>query len=205
MFYAELNKGVYFSVLSIVLFKTNLFILETQSLVFIATSLDGFIADKNGGLDWLHSIPNPEQSDMGYAAFMNRVDAIVMGRKTFETVCSFDCVWPYSKPVFVLSTSLTEVPETHPGKVEIVNGSLSEVLQQIHQKGFSRLYIDGGTTIQSFLKENLIDELTLTNIPILLGGGAPLFGETPIPLEFDLQESKVYLNAIVQNRYRRKR
>ena len=74
---------------------------KTANRIFIATSLDGYIADSNGGIDWLHEIPNPEQLDMGFADFMAETDALVMGRKTFETVCGFDVEWPYSKPVFV--------------------------------------------------------------------------------------------------------
>jgi dihydrofolate reductase len=74
-----------------------------SNIVFIATSIDGYIADKDGGLDWLHATPNPDNHDLGYADLMSRIDALVMGRKTFDTVCGFDCDWPYSKPVFVLS------------------------------------------------------------------------------------------------------
>ena len=77
-----------------------------SNIVFIATSLDGYIADKDGELDWLQSIPNPENLDMGWVDFIERIDAVVMGRNTFDMVCSFDCDWPYSKPVFVLSNSL---------------------------------------------------------------------------------------------------
>lgn len=68
-----------------------------KNIVYIATSLDGYIADRDGGLDWLHSIPNPDHSDFGWAEFMAGVDALVMGRTTFETVCGFDCDWPYNK------------------------------------------------------------------------------------------------------------
>lgn len=75
--------------------------MNKKNSVFIATSLDGFIADKNGGIDWLHSLPNPDNDDMGYGAFMTQIDALIMSRKTFETVCGFDMDWPYTKPVFV--------------------------------------------------------------------------------------------------------
>jgi dihydrofolate reductase len=179
--------------------------MEKRNMVFIATSLDGYIADRNGGLEWLQSVPNPENQDMGYVDFINRVDAIVMGRNTFETVCSFDCEWPYSKPVFVLSNFLNEVPEKYEDKVQMVKGSVAEVLEQIHNKGFKQLYIDGGVTIQNFLKEDLIDELIITRIPILLGGGIRLFGELPKELAFEHIASKVYLDAVVQDSYLRKR
>jgi dihydrofolate reductase len=176
-----------------------------SNIVFIATSLDGCIADKDGGLDWLQSMPNPDNLDFGWADFFDRIDALVMGRKTFEKVCSFDCDWPYSKPVFVLSNSMKSIPEGYKGKAETIKGSLSEILESIHQKGYKHLYIDGGVTVQSFLKEDLIDEMIITVIPILLGDGIQLFGELPKPMEFEYVKTEVFLNAIVQNHYRRKK
>ena len=89
--------------------------------VYIATSLDGHIATSEGGLDWLNEVPNPEQSDYGFADFMSGIDAIVMGRNTFETVRSFG-VWPYERPVFVLSENLPEIPAELAGKAELVGG-----------------------------------------------------------------------------------
>ncbi len=171
--------------------------------VFIATSIDGYISDKNDELDWLHYIPNPDSIDMGYGKFTNRIDAIVMGRTTFETVCGFDIAWPYKKPLFVLSNTLLELPESYKTKAELVKGSLTEILEQIHKKGYHRLYIDGGTTIQSFLNEDLIDELVITTIPILLGGGSRLFAELTHELKFEHVESKEFLNDIVQSHYKR--
>lgn len=179
--------------------------MKSKNIVFIAKSLDGFIADKNGGIDWLNSIPNPDKIDMGYKALTERIDAIVIGRNTFEVVCSFDIEWPYTKPVFVLSNTLKILEEKHIGKVEVVKGSLTEILQYINGKGLSTLYIDGGTVVQSFLKEDLIDEMILTTIPVLLGGGIPLFGELTKIMEFEHVNSEVYLNALTQDRYRRKR
>lgn len=179
--------------------------MKKSNLVFIARSLDGYIADKNGGLDWLQSIPNPNNLDMGYDNFMQRIDAIVMGRTTFETVCNFDCEWPYQKPVFVLSTTLKSIPNAYKDKVKLAKGSLSEVLENINQQGYQCLYIDGGRTIQSFLKEDLIDEMIITTFPRLLGGGAALFSDLPQALEFEHLGSELYLNELVQDRYRRKR
>jgi dihydrofolate reductase len=177
--------------------------MKNRNSVFIATSIDGYVADKNGGIDWLHSIPNPDNIDMGYSEFTSQIDALVMGRTTFETVCGFDMDWPYEKPVFVLSNSLKELPEDYKGKAFLIKGTLTEILEQIHQKGYHQLYIDGGATIQGFLKEDLIDEITITIIPILLGGGSLLFSELSYALEFECTESKVYLNKIVQNHFRR--
>lgn len=176
-----------------------------RNKVFIAKSLDGFISDKNGGLEWLHSIPNPGNIDMGYSSFIEDIDAIVMGRDTFETVCSFDMAWPYKKPVFVLSRTLRTIGREYFGKAELINGPLRNVLAEINQKGYDRLYIDGGKTIQSFLKEDLIDEMIITTIPVLLGGGSRLFSDLPEKLEFEHMGTEVFLNEIVQSRYRRKR
>ena len=102
--------------------------MEKTNRVFIATSIDGYIADKNGGLDWLHSIPNPDNIDMGYAKFNSQIDAIVMGRRTFETVCGFDVDWPYQNPVFVLSNTLKDVPRKFKDKAQVIKGRLKEVL-----------------------------------------------------------------------------
>lgn len=128
-----------------------------------------------------------------------------MGRVTFETVLGFDIDWPYQKPVFVLSTTLTEIPEKYRGKAHLIKGSLKQVLSQIHEKGYNRLYIDGGRLIQSFLNEDLIDEMVITIIPVLLGSGTPLFGEVQKKLDFECKKSKLFLDAIVQNHFIRKR
>ena len=177
--------------------------MNKKNSVFIATSIDGYISDKTGGLDWLNAIPNPENDTMGYLEFMDTVDALVMGRTTFETVCGFDVDWPYTKPVFVLSTTLKELPESHKGKAFLVKGTLTEILDHIHTKGFPRLYIDGGTTIRNFLEADLIDEMILTTIPILLGGGSSLFSELPKEQRFELVKTKTFLSQIVQKHYSR--
>jgi dihydrofolate reductase len=172
------------------------------NVVFIGTSLDGYIADRDGGLDFLQSVPNPENDDLGYAEFMSRIDALLMGRKTYETVLGFGGDWPYSKPVFVLSNSLTSLPEHLIEKVELISGSLKQVVEELNKRDFHELYIDGGMLIQSFLKEDMIDELIITQVPILLGGGVSLFGTLPSHLEFEHITTKVHLDALVQSHYR---
>ena len=145
-----------------------------KNIVYVATSLDGFIAREDGELDWLTGFPNPGNSDYGFAEFMAGIDAVLMGRRTFETVLGFG-EWPYSKPVFVLSSTLTGVPERLKGKAEVVNGPLTGILSSLEARGIRRLYVDGGKTIQSFLREDLVDEMTLSIIPVVLGSGFPLF------------------------------
>ncbi len=171
--------------------------------VYIATSLDGYIARKDGSIDWLTEIPNPEQSDYGFSAFMERMDGVVMGRKTFELVTSFD-TWPYSKPVFVLSRTVKEIPSALRGKAECVNAPLEEVAESLKARGMNHLYIDGGKTIQSFLQLDLIDELIITLIPIILGSGIPLFAEMDREIRFERVKTETLSKDLVKNTYVRK-
>lgn len=179
--------------------------MEKKNIVFVAKSIDGFIAGKNGELDWLNTIPNPEGIDMGYAELIDRVDAIVMGRTTYEMVLSFGGDWHYTKHVFVLSNALKEVPAVLDGKVSIIKGSVEEVLSQIHEKGYNKLYIDGGKVVQDFLMADAIDELVLTTMPILLGDGVSLFGRLPNRMNFTQTKTEVFLDEVVQNTYSRKK
>ena len=169
--------------------------------VFIATSMDGFIAGKDGDISWLDTIPIPEGTDMGYHAFMDRTDAILMGRISFETVLGFGIDWPYAKPVFVWSRRSLTIPDELQEKVFPIQGRTSEVLSQLHALGHRRLYIDGGMTIQSFLKEDLIDEMIITTIPVVLGEGISLFGELHPPTWFSCVQSQIFADAIVQSHY----
>ena len=175
--------------------------MASKNKVFIATSLDGFIADKNGGIEWLDSIPEINTVDTGYNSFMAEIDALIMGRNTFEKVLSFGIEWPYEKPVFVLSNSLSQIPKELENQVFLINGSLNEVLKAVHSKGFTQLYIDGGAVIRSFLNENLIDEMIITTIPVLLGEGVSLFGDIQNRQMFQCKETKLFLESIVQSRF----
>ena len=171
-----------------------------SNYVYIATSLDGFIATTEGGTEWLEDIPNPEGSDFGFSDFIARVDAILMGRATFEKVLSFG-QWPYTKPVFVLSSRLESVPPELGSKARIVRGELVGVIEDLTSQGFENLYVDGGRLIQSLLRENLIDELIITRVPKLLGSGIPLFGELKQAVEFSHVETEVLENYLVKSRY----
>lgn len=175
-----------------------------KNIVFIAQSLDGYIAGPNGELDWLDSIPNPDKDDMGYLDLMNEVDAIIMGRKSFDFLSSYNGDWPYSKTMYVLSTTLKQIPAHLHDKASLINGTPQEVLSQLHTQGHTKLYIDGGITITHFLRGDLIDELRITTLPILLGKGIPLFGELEKQMEFRLIKSEVYLGQLVQSHYARK-
>lgn len=180
--------------------------IKARNRIFIATSIDGFIADKDGKIDWLHSIPNPDNNDLGYNRFISEIDAIIIGRKTFETVLSFGIKWPYKKPVFVLSKTLKKIPiQEKKAKIELIDGELKNIISSLNNRNYNRLYIDGGKTIQSFLEEDLIDEMIITIIPIVLGEGIPLISKKLNKIRFQCYETKIFLDQIVQNKFMRTR
>jgi dihydrofolate reductase len=174
-----------------------------RSIVFIGTSLDGFIARKNGDIDWLVQYANKE-AVQAYEKFMSRIDAIVIGRGTFEKVLSFPS-WPYEKKVFVLSTSIKEVPAALKEKVTILSMKPAELLTYLSGKRFSSIYVDGGKVIQDFLKADLIDELIISKAPVLLGSGIPLFGHLDTDLQFKHSRTETGSNGLVRSYYERKR
>jgi len=145
-----------------------------KAIVYIGTSLDGFIARTDGDFDWLSQFANDE-AFLDYGELIDRVDAIVIGRGTFEKVLSFPS-WPYAKKVFVLSTTIAETPESLQNKVTILSMNPGALLRHLSSLGYSTVYVDGGKVIQSFLKDDLVDELIISKAPILIGSGIPLFG-----------------------------
>ncbi len=168
-----------------------------QASVFIATSLDGYIARKDGGLDWL---PADGGEPHGYDEFIATVDALVIGRNTYETVLGFG-VWPFGdKPVFVLSTR--PIADAPPGAVvERMSGSPSGIVSQLGERGFRHAYVDGGITIQRFLSEGLIQRLIITRIPVLLGEGIPLFGALSGDVVLRHVATRQYASGLVQSEY----
>jgi dihydrofolate reductase len=168
-----------------------------KASVFIATSLDGFIARANGDLDWL---PPGGGEEHGYDAFMATVDALVIGRKTFETVLSFE-TWPYGeKPVFVLSTR-TLAPAPVGAAVERMSGAPAAIVSQLAARGIRHAYVDGGITIQGFLQAGLIQRLIITRIPVLIGAGIPLFGAIPRDIVLRHVGTRQYASGLVQSEY----
>jgi dihydrofolate reductase len=169
---------------------------------FIAISLDGFIARQNGDVKWLDQIPKLENEDYGYGALFARVDAMVLGRKTYEKVRSFDVPWPYEgKRVIVLSrTESTPEPDAPPN-VERFAGQVTSLVEKLSKEGVQAVYVDGGQMIQAFLRAGLLEEITITRVPILLGAGIPLFGthEDDIPMQHIV--TKAYSNGLVQSIY----
>jgi dihydrofolate reductase len=168
-----------------------------RASVFVGTSLDGFIARANGDFDFLESGGGEPH---GYDEFMATVDALVIGRKTFETVLAFE-QWPYGeKPVFVLSTRpLAPAP---PGAVvEHMSGEPAEIWAQLTARGLQHIYVDGGITIQRFLRAGLIQRLIVTRVPVLIGQGIPLFGALPQDVLLRHVATRQYAGGLVQSEY----
>jgi dihydrofolate reductase len=172
-----------------------------KSKVYIGTSLDGFIARKNGDFSWLSKFANDE-AIKAYEEFINTVDAIVIGKGTFEKVLTFPS-WPYTKKVFVLSTSLKEVPGSVKEKVIILSMQPKDLLSYLSGLGILNIYIDGGSVIQNFLKEDLVDELIIAKAPILIGSGIPLFNYLDFDLQFRHIKTQVQTNGLVRSYYER--
>ena len=176
--------------------------------VYIATSADGYIATLDGGVDWLHTAGNLDadmgDEDMGFHDFMDSADCMVMGRKCMEMISNMNLTpeqWIYSDmPIFVLSNTVKEAPENLRGKVEMYSGGISELISKLEKDGYTHAYIDGGTTITSFLNYGLINQIIITKAPVLLGEGLPLFGKINKMLKLENTEVKSFPNDWYQFR-----
>ena len=172
--------------------------------VYIAASLDGFIAREDGDIDWLgagdQGAGDPSE-DYGYAAFFSTVDVMVMGRGTYEKVLTFDG-WPYGKtPVTVLSSRALEIPDHLADTVRATTATPREVVEELSAQGHRHAYIDGGQTIQGFLAAGLLDRLIVTRIPVLLGSGRPLFGKMPADIRLRHVRTDAFSSGLVQSEY----
>ena len=169
-----------------------------KASVFIGVSVDGFIARANGGLDFL---PPGGGEPHGYDEFIAGVDAIVMGRKSFEMVLTLDS-WPYGdKRVVVLSSRPVDLSAAIGGAVEQMAGPPAEIVSQLAASGAHHLYVDGGITIQRFLRAGLIQRLIVTRVPVLIGDGIPLFGALPHDLRLRHVMTRHYPSGLVQSEY----
>jgi dihydrofolate reductase len=168
-----------------------------KATVFIGTSLDGFIARVNGAFDFL---PPDGGEPHGYDEFMATVDALVIGRKSFEAIRTFD-PWPYGeKPVFVLSSTPLGTPPAG-AVVERMSGAPAEIVSQLTARGIRHIYVDGGITIQRFLQAGLIQRLIITRVPVLIGTGIPLFGAVPSDIFLKHVGTRQYASGLVQSEY----
>lgn len=166
--------------------------------VFIATSLDGYIATSDGNLDWLHNAATPGR-DYGYATFMETVDALAMGRGTYDHIAALDPLPFDGRPLFVFTR---QHPEPRTG-VTFWQVEPAEALEQWARSGLARVYVDGGRLISSFLAVDLIDDLTITVVPVLLGSGLPLFHPSPVVRRFRLDGCASWPDGLVTLSYSR--
>lgn len=167
--------------------------------VFVGTSVDGFIARRNGDLDFL---PPGGGEPHGYVEFMTSIDALVIGRKTFETVLAF-ADWPYGdKRVVVLSSRPVDLSGVRGGVVEQMGGAPAEIVAKLAASGVRHVYIDGGITIQGFLRAGLVQRLIVTRVPVLIGDGIPLFGALPRDLLLHHVATQHYASGLVKSEYR---
>ena len=168
-----------------------------KASVFIGTSLDGFIARANGDLDFL---PEGGGEPHGYDEFMATVDALVIGRKTYETVLAFD-KWPYGEKTVVVLSTRPLAPAPPGAVVERMSGRPAEILSQLTVRGIQHVYVDGGVTIQRFLQDGLIKRLIITRVPVLIGTGIPLFGAIPRDIVLRHVATRQYASGLVQREY----
>lgn len=166
--------------------------------VFVGTSLDGFIARSNGDLDFL---PPGGGEPHGYDEFIASVDAIVIGRNTFDIVLAMK-PWPYGdKRVVVLSNRPVNFSAVVGGAVEQMAGAPAEIVSKLAAGGARHLYIDGGITIQRFLRAGLIQRIIITRVPVLIGDGIPLFGSLPHDIRLDHIATRHYPSGLVSSEY----
>ena len=168
-----------------------------KASVFIGTSLDGFIARANGALDFL---PPGGGEPHGYEEFMATVDALVIGRKTFETVLTFD-TWPYGEKLVVVLSTRPLAPAPPGAVVEHMSGAPADIVSQLTGRGIRHIYVDGGITIQRFLQAGLIQRLIITRVPVLIGDGIPLFGAVPRDVVLRHIGTRQYASGLVQSEY----
>lgn len=169
--------------------------------VFLASSLDGFIARVDGAIDWLAVVERPNE-DYGIKAFYDSVDTIVMGRKTYDVGLGFE-PWPYAKMRCVVVTSDTKRTPRH-GE-EFYSGELSPLFERLGAEGAKHIYVDGGIVIAQALRAGLVDDITVSVIPIVLGEGTPLAPKLGADVGLELVEHRAFESGLVQLKYRVKR
>ena len=172
--------------------------------LFIATTIDGYIAREDGSLDWLNDLPNPDRLDYGYLDFLESIDVLIMGRKTYEEILNFGIDWPYAdRTSFIVSSDedyMIKTPNT--SLVHLINEDFISALRSDSKKNV--WIVGGGQLIQEFLQYDAIDEMTLSIIPVILGKGIGLFQENEKELKFELIKSESFTTGVVNIEYKKK-
>jgi dihydrofolate reductase len=174
-----------------------------KTKIYIAATVDGFIARPNGSIDWLEH--DSKGQDYGWEAFRQSIDALVLGRRTYEQVLGFGVDWPYRElATFVWSRTLTndDIPAgLAEEKVEASALPPAALLDELAERGLHSVWIDGGQTLQAFLAAGQVDVVTVTRIPILIGRGMPLFGDLPDDVHLEHLDSQFFDSGVVQSSY----
>ena len=164
-------------------------------ILYIATSLDGYIAKPDGGLDWLETFPHPKGEDYGYVDLLNRIDSTLMGKNTFDFVAKYDGPFPYPNStnyVFSNSDLESDLP------IQIISGDAVEFLQDLKRKPGKDIWLIGGGRLNSsFANAGLIDEVIITQIPVYLGDGIPVFHTLDRDFKLNLVDSRTYENGVI--------
>lgn len=165
--------------------------------VFVGISVDGFLARTGGELDFLPAEPEPH----GFTEFYQSIDTVVIGRRTFEFVLSVSDWFYGKKRVIVLSSQGIDMSSSHGKRVEHMAGDPAEIVARLAASGSQALYVDGGVTIQRFLRAGVIQRLILTRVPVLIGQGIPLFGSLPRDIPLRHVATRSYDSGLVQTEY----
>lgn len=169
--------------------------------VMMAVTLDGFVARNDHSLDWLMK-QDTKGEDHGFAEFLTNIDVIVMGSGSYRTVCGFES-WPYEKPVVVMSSKLSQndVPAELQDRVQITDLDPVALMEDMEKRGWTRVYVDGGAIVQSFMRLGLVNDLKLAIVPVLIGNGIRLFGDLPEDVDLKLMKTKGFPSGLVEMRY----
>ena len=172
-----------------------------KTVLYIASSLDGFIARPDGNLDWLTSVPAPSSGDYGYSGFLKSIGTIVMGRKTYEEIIGFGIDWPYPGfDTYIASRNKdlkVQSPDTY-----ILNKEIKDSISEIKKKTVKDIWlVGGGQLITEFINEGLLDKMIITIIPKIIGEGIPLFADKPNETIWKLIEVKSFDTGVVNLSY----
>jgi len=169
--------------------------------LYIAASIDGYIARNDGDLDWLTEFPNPEKTDYGYKEFFESVDTVIMGGRTYRDILSMDVLWPYKdKETYVITRS----PMNEKKNIHFITENVIEKISRLREQNGKDIWlVGGGKLITTLLNENMVDEMIITTIPVILGHGIPLFPDKPKESQWKLQDCISYKNGVVQIKYKR--
>ncbi len=171
-------------------------------ILYIASSIDGFIADKDGAVDWLESIPNPEKTDYGYAEFFDSIDTTIMGYSTYAQLIEWDIPFPYKgKDNYVITSRSNPVQSEH---VKFLSTDIIDTIKKIKQKPGKDIWLIGGSKINALLlQQGLIDQMRLFHMPIVLNDGIELFHQSINSLQhkFSLEYTNTFFSGVIENHY----